>query len=108
MFTSFQQMVDFIQNLDWPIESEVWHFYYAIIYDIISSIYHYCNLTIGLVERDLQLSKNAQPPPPSDVASIGKIKVKLPKMIRKKRAAAQLSKLVAGTRLAPVVSTILT
>ena len=103
MFTSFQQMVDFIQKLDWPTATENLNFYYAILYDIVSAVGYYCQLTNGFVERDLSLTKGCQPPPPSDSASIGKLKVKLPKMIRKKRIAEQNSKLIQGTRLAPVV-----
>jgi hypothetical protein len=84
LFTSFQQLVDFIKGLDWPNEHEARRFFFAVFYDIIAAIARYGFLSIEQLSIALASRRSNQPPPPPKKAKIGKIRVPIPKMIRKK------------------------
>ncbi|KAI8900079.1 hypothetical protein BC833DRAFT_316048 [Globomyces pollinis-pini] len=85
LFTSFQQLIDFIKELDWPNESESRRFYFEIFYDITNAIDRYAGLSKDFMVKELALKKSLQPPPPPKKAQFGKIKVTIPKRIRKKQ-----------------------
>jgi hypothetical protein len=84
LFTSFQQLVDFVKGLDWPNEHDARRFYFAVFYDIIAAIARYGFLSIEQLSIALGSKRENQPPPPPKKAKIGKIRVPIPKMIRKK------------------------
>ncbi|KAJ3326874.1 hypothetical protein HDU91_004527, partial [Kappamyces sp. JEL0680] len=74
IFTSFQQLVDFLKDLDWPDEIENRRFYFAVFYDTLGALYRYCQLSTELLVRTLGTTRAFQPPPPSKTAKLGKLK----------------------------------
>jgi hypothetical protein len=100
LFTSFQQMIDFVKRLDWPDKTDYRKFHFAVFYDIIAACARYCYLSVVAIVQDLNLKRTAQPPPAAKTAKIGKLKVPIPKMIRKKRGTEKIS---GESRLPPVV-----
>jgi hypothetical protein len=84
IFTSFQHTVDFIKELNWPDEHDQHMFYFAVMYDVIVALEKFeVLLYFGLIE-DLERAKGFQQPPAAKSAKLGKFKVPIPKMIRKK------------------------
>jgi hypothetical protein len=84
IFTAFQGAVDFLKKLNWPNHSENTKFHYTLYYEIILAIEKFILLTFNELLNDLKASRDFQTPPPSKSAKIGKFRVPIPKMIRKK------------------------
>ena len=84
IFTSFQQLLDVLKDLDWPNEYESNRFYFAVFYDTIGALYRYSQLSLEAMVRRLSVTREFQPPPASKKAKIGKFRVTIPKMYRKK------------------------
>lgn len=84
LFTSFQEMADFVKDLDWPDERDARKFYFAVFYDIIGAIGRYSFLLVESLMNDLAITRMYQPPPAAKRAKLGKLRLSIPKMIRKK------------------------
>ncbi|KAJ3261340.1 hypothetical protein HK103_005948 [Boothiomyces macroporosus] len=91
-------LLDFIKGLDWPNEQDTRKFYYEVYKEAILALNTYCYLLTEALIRELTSTRHLQPPPysifnyrPAKKAKIGKIKVTIPKMIRKKQIASSFS-----------------
>ncbi|KAJ3315172.1 hypothetical protein HDV04_004313 [Boothiomyces sp. JEL0838] len=84
-------LLDFIKALDWPNEQDARKFYYEVYKEAILALNTYCYLLTEALIRELTSTRHLQPPPPAKKAKIGKIKVTIPKMIRKKQIASSFS-----------------
>jgi MUN domain len=85
IYTSFQQLLDVLKDLDWSNELESNRFYYAVFYDMVGALYRYAQLSTEAMVRFLSITREYQLPPASKMAKIGKFRVTIPKMYRKKK-----------------------
>ncbi len=79
MFTSFQQVLDFLKTLEWPDRLEVERFYFELIFNIIDAITRYTFVILDKAGVELQSTKSIQSPTTREVK-----KFKIPKFRKNK------------------------
>ena len=94
MFTSFQQVLDFLKTLEWPDRLEVERFNFELIFNIIDAITRYTFVILDKAVVELQSTKNISSPSTREVK-----KFKIPKFKKKKSKKPVNIVSVAKTRL---------
>jgi hypothetical protein len=84
VFTSCQQLLDQVKQLNWPNEIEARMFYFRLFHQILEALLYYIHLVLTSFNNDLLALKTVQKVGPPKSAKIGKIKLKLPTMKKKK------------------------
>ncbi|KAI8916020.1 hypothetical protein EDD86DRAFT_197454 [Gorgonomyces haynaldii] len=83
VFTSSQQLIDQVKDLSWPNEKEAQLFFFRLLHQVLEGLVSYCQLSIKLLEQDLQQMRTLHQALPRKAAKIGKLKVKLPELKKK-------------------------
>ena len=83
IFTSAQQLLDQIKELDWPNQAESQLFYYRLIHQILEALFSYCNLNISQLVKDMRPLRTVLAASAIKTAKIGKFKIRIPKLKKK-------------------------